>query len=133
MRAKGGSGSIRNGYRCLPGYNAQYEHTAIAERVLGRPLLAGEVVHHMDGNRLNNSNDNLAIFPNEDYHKLIHKRMRAMAATGNPDALVCRRCGKYDDPINLKVLSNGGRKTPAIYHPECERNYGRSRYVSTRS
>jgi hypothetical protein len=54
-----------------------YEHRLIAEKVLGRYLPDGAEVHHIDGNGLNNENDNLVICQNCEYHKLLHKRKGA--------------------------------------------------------
>lgn len=39
------------------------EHRVIMEDHLGRPLLSNEVVHHIDGDRLNNEIDNLRVMP----------------------------------------------------------------------
>jgi len=50
-------------------------HTVIAERVLGRPLKKNETVHHIDGNRLNNNNDNLLVCE-RSLHPTIHAKMR---------------------------------------------------------
>jgi hypothetical protein len=50
------------------------EHILIAEKVLGRPLKKGEMVHHIDGDGLNNSHSNLLIC-DKKYHMWIHHRM----------------------------------------------------------
>ena len=46
------------GYRKFGG---RHEHRVVAENKLGRALLKGEVVHHIDGNKQNNHPDNLAV------------------------------------------------------------------------
>lgn len=43
-------------------------HRLLAAEFLGRPLLAGEVVHHRDGDSTNNSRENLLVLPNQAYH-----------------------------------------------------------------
>lgn len=47
-----------------------YEHIVVAENILGRPLLTGDVVHHLDKNRSNNSPDNLLILSGPMHGKL---------------------------------------------------------------
>lgn len=42
-------------------YLGRHEHRKVAEEMLGRPLVRGEVIHHKDGNKLNNCPDNLVI------------------------------------------------------------------------
>jgi len=37
------------------------EHVVVAEKKIGRPLIKGEQVHHIDGNRLNNCQSNLEV------------------------------------------------------------------------
>jgi hypothetical protein len=44
------------------------EHRLVMERVLGRYLLATEVVHHLDGNRGNNAPENLGVFAANGQH-----------------------------------------------------------------
>lgn len=77
------------------------EHVLIAERVLGRRLPEGALVHHVDGNKLNNANSNLVICPSDSYHRLIHMREKALIATGDPSKLPCHICGKWDLRENL--------------------------------
>ena len=50
------------------------EHVVIAEKVLGRRLGKNEVVHHIDGDRKNNRNDNLLLC-SIGYHRQLHEKM----------------------------------------------------------
>lgn len=51
----------------------RHEHRVVAEQMLNRPLKKGEVVHHIDKNRRNNSIENLIIFPSQKDHAFWHK------------------------------------------------------------
>ena len=59
------------GYKiiCISGKKGIYEHRVIAEKMIGRPLNSNEVVHHKDGNRLNNSPDNLVVMTRQEHDK----------------------------------------------------------------
>src|SRR5690554_128991 len=50
----------------------QYLHRLIMERKLGRKLESHELVHHIDGNKLNNHPDNLAL-TNRSEHARQHR------------------------------------------------------------
>jgi hypothetical protein len=52
------------------------EHRIVMEEYLGRELLPTEIVHHIDGNKLNNDISNLMIVSNSEHMK-IHVKMRA--------------------------------------------------------
>ena len=58
-----------NGYVEFPG---RHLHRVMAEKILGRPLLRGEVVHHRDGDKRNNTWKNLDVLPSQSVHAWIH-------------------------------------------------------------
>jgi len=126
-RRENGSGSINtDGYVdiCINGVRT-YEHIVAAARALGRPLPAGALVHHVNGNKSDNRPENLVVCPNEAYHKLIHIRMKALADCGNAGWRKCWVCGEYDDPANL-------RREKQPEHVDCGRAYARLRYKRNR-
>ena len=48
------------------------EHRKIFAEALGRDLLPGEVIHHIDGDRMNNDLGNLWLFPSHADHARYH-------------------------------------------------------------
>lgn len=89
------------------------EHVAVAEAALGKKLPPGALVHHADGNKSNNSPSNLVICPNDAYHLLLHQRIRAKAACGNPNWIRCWVCKTYSPPSEIVV---NGKNT---HHRDC--------------
>ena len=51
-------------------------HRWVAEKNIGRRLKPDEVVHHRDGNKLNNSANNLQVFSSQDEHHSLHQKQK---------------------------------------------------------
>lgn len=51
-------------------------HRLVAAEALSRPLRPGEVVHHLDGDSLNNAPQNLAVLPSQRHHASLEGRVR---------------------------------------------------------
>jgi len=127
LRRKCGDGTImKNGYISIgdKSKRKRLSHRIIAEKAMGKSLPEGVVVHHVDGNRANNGPSNLVICPDEGYHKLLHRRQKAMETSGHADFLKCVFCKKYDDPINLHVPVEWGAN---VYHRDCANRYAKDR------
>lgn len=113
------------GYRNKNLGNDEYrgEHVLVAERILGKRLPAGAEIHHIDGNKRNNTPSNLVICPSREYHLLLHMRERALNACGNASWRHCYYCKEYDALSNLRGYLPKGRTTPFTYHLRCAKDY----------
>ena len=112
---KGGRTVASNGYVLIriPGHvhadvrGYVYEHRFIASEKLGRPLKKGEVVHHIDGNKTNNSPENLQIVKSIAEHSMNHrtkgKRLRNPEEKNRTVTCACG-CGK-----SLMLFDPSGR------------------------
>ena len=58
-------------------------HRWVAQQALGRPLLPREVVHHKDGDSLNNDPNNLIVLPSQRVHAHAEYHLRRLK-TGMP-------------------------------------------------
>lgn len=57
------------------------EHRLVMEKYLGRYLKPKESVHHIDGNKLNNSITNLKLFSTESEHQKHHHKLKTASRT----------------------------------------------------
>lgn len=54
--------------------NGVHQHRIVAEKILGRKLEKGEIVHHIDHNKKNNDPSNLQIMTQSEHAKLHNKK-----------------------------------------------------------
>ena len=55
-------------------YQVVYLHRVVAEQTIGRKLRPGEVVHHLDHDKTNNSPENLVVCSSASVHRQYHIR-----------------------------------------------------------
>jgi hypothetical protein len=101
-------------------------HRYVAEKALGRSLKNGEVVHHIDFNKLNNEPTNLVIC-NQTYHMLVHARSNIVFAGGNADKeAVCTGCNKVRDKAEFPKNPNRWNGI-STYCKDCSNKYRRAK------
>lgn len=122
MSARESGNGIHKGYAyfMLNGERT-YVHIFVAEKALGRPLPPKAVVHHHDENQLNNEPTNLVICPNNSYHLVLHRRMRAYDECGHASWRKCGYCLQWDDPANMSLHPYNAE------HKRCKKEYDRIR------
>ena len=118
-----GSGTITVYGYITKGTEKKLEHVLVAEKALGKGLPDFAEVHHINGIRSDNRNENLVICPSRAYHKLLHQRQKSLEECGNPNFRKCPFCKNYDDPNKMK--HNVGSRY--FYHSACKSEYNKSR------
>ena len=109
---KGGRSVASNGYVLLrmPGHHLAdvrgyvYEHRLIAEQVIGRHLMPGEVPHHKNGIRSDNRPENIEVMQSIAHHFVHHRKPggKRLRLPGEPNPQITCSCGctgafpKYD-------------------------------------
>ncbi|KKM73190.1 hypothetical protein LCGC14_1413000 [marine sediment metagenome] len=98
-------------------------HCLVAESVLGRPLPSRAHVHHVNSDFNDNRHRNLVVCQDAAYHRLLHRRQKALAECGHADWLRCMYCGKLDAPSRLHVTRRGNWEKAV--HRSCRNTYMR--------
>ena len=109
-------GEIFNGYRIISIKKRRvFEHRAIMERKLGRPLVAHEVVHHMNHNRLDNRPENLSVLSNAAHaslhaqrwtvagRKIRQSQLRRLAKHGWSTRKIAKRLGVCQSSVARRM------------------------------
>lgn len=95
-------------------------HRLMVEKILGRTLPRTAEVHHIDQYTWNNSNSNLVVCQDAKYHKLLHRRTRALKACGHASWRQCVHCKKYGSPEEMISVS---KNSYSVLHPSCRPEY----------
>ena len=100
------------------------EHRLVAQEALGKPLPRTAVLHHVNGVRDDNRRSNLVVCESGGYHRLLHKRARALAESGHVDWVRCQHCDVWAAPSEMYVHPRG----LYAYHTPCRNKYQNARY-----
>jgi len=105
-----------------------YEHRIVAEEKIGRRLIKGEIVHHLDENRLNNDPENLSVEPSRWHHNAKHRKLLTKKQHPHEkNEVISCGCGcgeilwKFDYQHNQRTFISGHntRLRPKLYdHPK---------------
>jgi hypothetical protein len=103
------------GHHLRFGSGYAYEHRLVAEQKLGRRLQKGEIVHHINGIKTDNSPENLEVEPSRFHHKVEHRKKdagRRLPGQENETILCACGCGKE----LLKFDDSGRPREFIMYH-----------------
>ena len=65
------------GNKAMRGHRYAYEHVVVMVEHIGRPLRVGEIVHHTNGNRLDNRIENLELMTQSEHARLHNTERKA--------------------------------------------------------
>jgi hypothetical protein len=100
-----------------------FEHILVVEAALGKYLPETAVVHHVDHNKARNVGGNLVVCEDQAYHLLLHRRERALDATGDANNVQCWYCQEWGAPEAFDVVTTRGQ----FYHKACAARWQQER------
>jgi hypothetical protein len=71
------------------------EHVVVMERVIGRALSKGEVVHHINGDRQDNAESNLYLCCSASHHNAVERQLKDLFRSLLRSGVVCFGDGRY--------------------------------------
>lgn len=111
----------------LKGKGVVDEHRYIMQKHLGRRLSFNEVVHHKDGNKRNNSIENLELISRSEHAKLHYKNNEILVVKGKfKGKEACKKRSVVTEEIAKEIKSS--RKKGV----ELSKIYGVSKFVISR-
>lgn len=87
--------ATRSSNRCIP------EHRLVMARMIGRPLIPSEVVHHLNGVKSDNRPENLAIHDDADHKHEHWQVLKTLQALRRENDLLRSELSKYCDVMCL--------------------------------
>jgi hypothetical protein len=102
---------MENGYRIkyVFGTKGIEEHRSVMEQHIGRKLRSNEIVHHINGDRVDNRIENLSVMTRSEH--MSHHRRTAKQKYG-PDSNAAKL--SWADVAEIKILRLGGNKVNEI-------------------
>ena len=93
----------------------EYEHRVVAERMLGRSLMPGEEVHHIDEDKRNNKEENLIVFKTCADHTRFHNGGKLVKNDDGTYSCVAITTEKVRKTLEVRVCQKCGVDYDAKY------------------